>query len=91
MHMYVHACGLKRCVSTHRMAVALQINCGYARVAIYELSSVQRGSTRQKLDKFKRCEGFRELFSMPSFRLTDDMLTSLTIDQPVSTTCVNPS
>ena len=58
------------------MAVALQINCGYARVAIHELSSVKRGTSRQELDKVKRCEGFRELFSMPLYHLTDDMFTS---------------
>ena len=58
------------------MAVALQINCGYARMAIHELSSVQRGSSRQRLDKIKRCEAFHELFPLPSYHLTDDMFKS---------------
>ena len=48
------------------------MNCGYARTAICELSSSQRGI----IDKTKREQQFRELFDLPTFKLKDDLFTS---------------
>ncbi len=45
------------------MPVALQVNCGFAPVAILELSRVPKGASRASLDKAKRCSQFQEMFS----------------------------
>ena len=51
------------------------MNCGYARTAIRELSSSKRGSTQQHIDKTKRVQQFKEIFDLPTFKLTDEMFT----------------
>ncbi len=43
--------------------IVLQINCGFARTAIFNLSLVQRGKRRSTLDRKKRLDEFQRLFS----------------------------
>lgn len=45
---------------------SLAFNCGFARVAVRELTETQRGQP-QSIDKEKRAHGFKELFERPSF------------------------
>ena len=60
----------------YRLAVALTVNCGYARTAIHELSSSKRGRSRQNIDKLERTQKFREIFDIPTFNLTEEIFTS---------------
>ncbi len=48
-----------------KVPVTLQVNCGYACVAIFEISRVPKGASRASLDQAKRCSKFRELFFQP--------------------------
>lgn len=45
---------------------SLAFNCGFAQVAVRELTETQRGQP-QSIDKEKRAHGFKELFERPSF------------------------
>ena len=45
-----------------KVPVALQVNCGFAWVAMLELSRVPTGQSRANLDKEERSEKFRSLF-----------------------------
>ena len=56
--------------------MSLQINCGYARTAIRELSALKRGSSRQQIDKSKRSQELQELFAIPTFTSTVDLFSS---------------
>ena len=64
---------------THRLAPApLQINCGYARTAIRELSASKRGNSRKQSDKHKRSREFQSIFAIPTYNLTGDLFTNHT-------------
>lgn len=54
------------------MAISLEVNCGYARVAIRELTTVQRGRNGRQSHRQKRQDEFRELFDLPTFGLPTD-------------------
>ena len=47
----------------NQMSVSLMFNCGYARVAVHELSWVKRGKSRSLLNRNERAEKFLKLFS----------------------------
>ena len=49
--------------------IALQINCGFARVAIKELTP----SNRSNLNELARMEQFRDIFSMLIFKLNTEL------------------
>ena len=49
--------------------ISLQINCGYARVAIRELTP----SKKSELDRSVRATKFQELFSTPSYQLPESL------------------
>ena len=51
----------------------MQINCGYARTAIRELSATKKGSGRKNIDRTKRATDFKTIFSLPAYGLTDDL------------------
>ena len=56
--------------------IALQVNCGFARVAILELSRVPKGHSRTSLDKAECSRKFRELFcNHASFKVPDTYFT----------------
>lgn len=60
----------------HRLAPAsLQINYGYARTAIRELSSSKRGNTRKQNDKQKRSQDFQAIFDIPTLILQMNCLS----------------
>ena len=48
-------------------SLSLEVNCGYARVAIRELTPTKRGTSTQQIDKGRRENEFQELFGTPSF------------------------
>ncbi len=50
------------------LATSLAFNCGFARVAVRELTETKRGKP-QSIDKEKRAHDFKELFEIPSFSL----------------------
>jgi len=50
-----------------KIPIALQTNCGFARVAILEFSHVSKGVSRANLDKF--CDHFS---SNPSFKMPEE-------------------
>ena len=54
------------------MAISLEVNCGYARVSIQELTTVQRGRNGRQSHRQKRQDEFRELFDLPTFGLPTD-------------------
>jgi len=55
-----------------KISIALQINCGFAHVAILEFSCVPKGVSRANLDKSQRCNKFRDHFSsIPSFKMPE--------------------
>jgi len=54
------------------MAISLEVNCGYARAAIRELTTVQRGRNGRQSHRQKRQDEFRELFDLPTFGLPTD-------------------
>ena len=55
-----------------KVPVALQMNCGFARVAMLELSRIPTGQSRANLDKEEHSEKFRSLFSEnPNFNMPD--------------------
>ena len=54
------------------MAISLEVNCGYARVAIQELTSVQRGRNGRQFYRQKRQDRFQEIFDLPTFGLPTD-------------------
>ena len=62
--------------------MSLQVNCGYARTAIRELTSPKRGSSHQCLEKEKRLEDFRIFFDIPTFKLTDELFKSSNYSLP---------
>ena len=53
-------------------AISLEVNCGYARVAIREMASIQRGRNGHQFDRQKTQVEFRELFDLPTFGLPTD-------------------
>ena len=46
-----------------RQSIAWQFNCGYARVAVHELSAVKKGKSRISINRKLRAEKFQKLFS----------------------------
>ena len=46
-----------------RDPIPWQFNCGYARVAVDELSAVKRGTSRNSINRKLRAEKFQKLFS----------------------------
>ena len=46
-----------------RESIPWQFNCGYARVAVDELSAVKRGTSRNSVNRKVRAEKFQKLFS----------------------------
>lgn len=62
-----------------KVPIALQVNCGFARVAIVEFSRVPRGHSRSSLDKDERSRRFRDLFSrQASFTMPEAYYTCST-------------
>ena len=47
----------------NQTTISLLFNCGYAGVAVYELSGVKRGKSRSSVNKKERAEKFLKLFS----------------------------
>ncbi len=45
------------------MPIPLLFNCGYARVAVYEISAVKKGKSRISINRKVRAEKFQNLFS----------------------------
>ena len=54
------------------MAIPHEVNCGYARVAIQEWTSIQRGRKGHKFDRETRRDKFQELFDLLTFGLPTD-------------------
>ena len=46
-----------------RTPISLLINCGYARVAVFEFSAVKRGKSRFFLNREERAEKFQKVFA----------------------------
>ena len=51
--------------------IPLQINCGYARVAIRELSSPEKFKNRTEIANEQRRQGFLRLFSSATYNIPD--------------------
>ena len=47
----------------NQTSISVLCNCGYARVAVYELSGVKRGKSRSLVNRKERAEKFLKLFS----------------------------
>ena len=59
-----------------REAIPLQINCGYARTAIRELTSTSRAKHRGVVHKLQRATEFRQLFDLPTYELPSNLFDS---------------
>ena len=57
------------------LPIPLVVNCGFARVAIKELSMTGKGIQFNRIDKHNRSERFKNLFNIPTFGLPDDYFT----------------
>ena len=59
-----------------REAIPLQINCGYARTAIRELTSTSRAKHRGVVHKLQQATEFRQLFDSPTYELPSNLFDS---------------
>ena len=59
-----------------REAIPLQINCGYARTAIRELTSTSRAKHRGVVHKLQQATKFRQLFDLPTYELPSNLFDS---------------
>ena len=56
-------------MSSKKVPIATQINCGYARVALYELSETIKIKSRSMIDRKKLAEEFQKVFhSSPGYQ-----------------------
>ena len=49
--------------------LSLNINCGYARTGIWQLSTANKTEHNGLINKAKRLSDFRSLFDIPSYKL----------------------
>ena len=63
------------CHMQKMLPTPLVVNCGFARVAIKELSTTAKGIHFKKVNKDCRSEQFKDLFNIPTYGIPDDYFT----------------
>ena len=73
MLIIINTLTLYRSMNMNQIPLALSFNCGYARIAVYEISGVQRGKSKCCINRKVRVKKFRSLFStQTSFERHDE-------------------